>query len=90
MVGSDGLRSGVVGVEKVVGDAGQGAPQKRGSGLRRMSLILQACADAYGQGDDLLQVLRQFPGQQLVLHQLCQAMEEVVHQGSSLPAAVGS
>ena len=74
MVGSDGLRSWAVGVEETVGVVGRGA--------------VEASVDADGYSDDPLQVVGQVPRQELVLHRLSQPVEEGIHQGPSLPAAV--
>ena len=51
--------------------------------------VLQACVDPDRQGDDELQLVWQAPGQELVLHPLCQPVQECVDQGATLPATVG-
>ena len=62
MVGSDGFRSGVVGVEKVVGDAGRGVA-KTGIWLASHVPDPQGMCRRVRRGDDPLQVVRQIPSQ---------------------------
>ena len=65
-----------------------GASRGRGPGSRRPSQILQAGVHSDGECDDPLHVVGEFTGEQLVLHWLCQPVQEGIHQGPPLPAAV--